>query len=224
MELNDPIITKATVKKQLGCKDNYAYTVLNRLFERDKIKKIIKGKYTTKDDINLIASNIYTPSYISFWTASYLKGYTEQIVNTIQIATTRKKKTISFENYQIMFQKLSPDMFFGYEKIKSNDDFIFIAKDEKLIIDCIQFEEHLGNFDEIIKIVQKAQIDQGMIIKYLKQINNTTLTKKIGFLLEKFKNIDISEKIAHKNKNITPLSKYLNSKKINKKWQVKYDL
>ena len=36
------IITKTDVKKELGCKDSYAYTVLKRLYKIKKIKKIKK--------------------------------------------------------------------------------------------------------------------------------------------------------------------------------------
>ncbi len=224
-ELNKhPIITKTTIKKILGCKDDYAYTVLNRLLKRKKIKKITKGKYTTKDDIYLIAANLYSPNYLSYWSCSYYKGYTEQIVNTIQVVTTMPHKNISFQNYKIEFHKHGKKMFFGYEKIKYNNDFIFIAEDEKLIIDAVSCEELMGNFDEIIKIIINSKISKDKLINYLKKINNASLTKRVGFLLEKYKNMDISSKINYKDRNYVQVSKYLTGKKINKKWMIKHDI
>jgi len=221
---NYVIITKAAIKKILGCDDSYAYTVLNRLLKKNKIKKIIKGKYTTKDDIYLISTNLFAPSYLSFWSCSYFKGYTEQIVNTIQIATTRQIKEIEFENYKISFQKMPPKMFFGYEKKRYGDSFIFVADDEKLLIDSLYCRDLTGNPGEIIKMVNSLTIDKNKIVSYLKKINNKSLTKKTGFLLETCKGIDISKYVKYKDKNITLLFKNIPGKKINKKWQVKHDI
>src|SRR5690606_18052768 len=112
----------------------YAYNLLTRYKNNNALKQIIKGKYTSKEDIYTIASNIYVPSYISFWTASYLKGYTEQIVTTVQIITTKNKKSIIFMDQKIEFYKFSKKLFFGFKKLKTNDGFMFLVEDEKLII------------------------------------------------------------------------------------------
>lgn len=193
MKLDNIIIDKSVIKKQLNCNDDYAYTVLNRLFSKGKIKKIIKSKYTCSDNIYLIASNIYTPCYISFWTASHFKGYTEQIINTIQIVTTVKKDNIFFENYKIEFVKFSKKMFFGYEKVKLGNDFIFIADDEKLIIDSVKYSKKLGNSEEILKIIEKSSINKSKLFEYLERIDNKSLTKKVIKLIKKVKgdNYDI---------------------------------
>ncbi|MBU0628585.1 MAG: hypothetical protein KKC75_05315 [Nanoarchaeota archaeon] len=219
-----PIITKAEIKKIISCSDSYAYTVLNRLLERGKIKKVIKGKYTTKDDIYPIATNLFYPCYLSFWSCSYFKGYTGQILNTLQIATTRPHRDINFENYTIKFIKMSKKTFFGYEKVKYADNFIFLADNEKLIIDLISHEHLAGNFDEIIQVINSSSIDENKLVNYLKFLNNKSLMKRLGFLLEHYKGIDISEKIKYRDNNIIQLFRYLGKRKINKKWQVKHDI
>lgn len=222
MNLQNIIITKADIKKQLGCNDDYAYTVLNRLEKQGKIKKITKGRYTTSNDTYTIATNIHTPSYISYWTASYLKGYTEQIINTIQIATTKNQRKINFQKYNITFHKQRKQEFFGFEKQKTKNGHIFIADDEKLLIDSILRTDLLGNIDEVIKIIKNAEINEEKLIHYLKKINKKSLNKKIGFLMEIYKNRDLSEKIDHKDKNYTHLT--TKTTKTNKKWMVKHDL
>ena len=220
----DAIINKATLKKMLNCSDSYAYTLLNRLLRRGEIKKIIKTRYTTLDDIYLIATNLFTPSYLSFWTASYFKGYTEQVLSSVQVAVTKSKKSISFENYIIEPIKLNKKMFFGYKKIRHGNNSLFLAEDEKLLIDSIYKEKPMGNFDEMIKIVKAAKIDKNRLIEYLKRINNKSLIKRIGFLLEKYRNIDISDSIKFKDKNYIALSRYTKNKKIDTKWMVKHDI
>ena len=218
------IITKTTLKKLLGCTDDYAYTLLGRLVKQGRLKKIVKGKYTVHDDIYLVATNIYTPSYLSFLSCSYFKGYTEQIINTVQIAVPVQARPIYFEDYTIEFHKVARKMFFGYEKIVYGDFFIFVADDEKLLIDAIYFDDLMGNFDEIVKVFESVEPDIGKLVEYLESIGNKSLAKKVGFLLEKLKGFDISGRLDYKDKNIILLSSFMEGKKNDKKWQVKHDI
>ncbi|MFT4250454.1 MAG: type IV toxin-antitoxin system AbiEi family antitoxin domain-containing protein [Candidatus Woesearchaeota archaeon] len=217
-----PIITKADIKKRLGCNDEYAYTVLNRLKEKNKLIQIHKGVYTAIEDIHLIATNIHVPSYISFWSASQLKGYTEQILLSIQVATTKQYKTITHNQYKIEFYQLPKKAFFGYTKQQTTTGSFFIAEDEKLIIDCLLRENTIGNTQEIISIIKQANINKQKMITYLNRINNKTLNKKAGFLLEKYANTDLSEHITYKDSNYAKIG--LNEQIINAKWRIKHDL
>ncbi len=197
----------------------YARLILNRLKERGLIKKIAENSYTTKDDINAIASNIVFPSYISFWYASYFLGYTEQIVNTVHVATTVKKKTVKFENYEIKFVPIKH--FFGYRKIRTNQGDIFIAEDEKLLIDALLRPRECGNFDEIKKIFKRANINNEKLAEYLNDAGNQNIIKKVGYLLEKLRRIDLSEDFAL-DKNYAILNPFSGKwNKIDRKWRVR---
>lgn len=220
MDLNKTVISKNIILKEKDFSNDYAYTLLYRLNKKNKIKKIMKGKYTNKNDIFQIASNLFSPSYVSFWTASSFKGFTEQIINEVQVATTKRHKKIVFQEYTLKFVKLNKKHFFGFEKIKYGDDFIFVADNEKLLIDSVIKEKLLGNFDEIKKIIQQSTINQEKMVYYLNKINNKSLNKKIGYLLEEYKQIDLSKKIDYLDKNYVKLSNFLESKKTNKKWKV----
>lgn len=220
--LKTPVITKAEIKKAKACNDDYAYTMLNRLLNQNKIRQLKKGKYTAIDNVYVIFSNLYVPSYISFWTASYLKGYTKQIVNTIHIVTTRNYPSISYENYLVIFHKISKKLFFGYEKKKQGDYFVFIAEDEKLLLDSIILQQNIGNFDELLKIVKSVSLEK--IISYLNIINNCALNKRVGFLLEYFRGVDIFGKVNTDDKNYVLLTMFNQPKFIDRKWKVKHDI
>lgn len=197
----------------------YTKIFLNRLVKRKLIKKITKNAYTIKDDILVIASNIKIPSYISFWSASSYYGFTEQILNTVYIACTRKIKQISFEGYRIKFLEVKD--FFGYNKIRTENGEIFIADKEKLLIDGLLHFKEMGNFDEIEKIFQKAEISKEKIVEYLKRINNLSLIKRTGYLLEKYKKADISE-FFKMDRNYVLLNQFSKKyKSLNSKWMVK---
>ena len=99
-----------------SCSREYGKLVLNRLMKRKLIKRITRNKYTVQKDILVVASNLNTPSYISFWSASSYYGYTEQILKTVYVACTRKIKEMAFEGYNIKF--VAVKNMFGYKKIK----------------------------------------------------------------------------------------------------------
>lgn len=210
------IVTKSDIKKIINTNNEYAYLVLQRLKNKNILKKITKGKYTTKSNPYEIGTNINPPAYISFLTASELKGYTEQIINNIEIITN-KNQIFNFENYK--FTLIKSKYLFGFEKI----DNYFIADDEKLLIDCFLYRKFSGNFDEILKIINNSKINKEKIINYLKKIKNKNLIKRIGFVLEKIKKIDISKEFSI-DKNYIYLDTITKKhKNINTKWRIKYD-
>ncbi len=224
IELLEKLRSKALFRMQdierIGdCKGAYAKLILNRLKQRGLIRKIRRNTYTTKDNIFLISSNIVYPSYISFWSASYFLGYTEQILNTVQIATTRKAAPIEFEGYRIKFIPLKA--LFGYKKIRTNEGDIFVAEDERLLIDCFLRPNECGNFDEIIKIFENAKVDEDKVVKYLKIVGNSNVIKRVGYLLGTVRNIDITHHFIL-DKNYVVLNPFSDKwEKTDSKWRLK---
>jgi predicted transcriptional regulator of viral defense system len=201
------------------CERQYAKLILNRLKKRGFVKKVTKNAYTTHDNVFIVASNITSPSYVSFWSASSFLGYTEQIVNTIYVAVTRRIAPLPFEGYMIEFVPLKH--FFGYRKTKTTDGEVFVAEDEKLLIDALLRPGKCGNFDEIEKIFQKATIDEDKIVAYLKRTGNQSVIKRAGFLLEKMKGIDLSKSFGL-DRNYVLLNPFSKTwEKTDAKWKVR---
>ncbi|MFA5333634.1 MAG: hypothetical protein WC376_04005 [Candidatus Nanoarchaeia archaeon] len=213
-----PIFSIQTIQRIGNFSKEYSKLIINRLIKRKSIKRVGKNKYTTNNDIFVIASNIHTPSYISFWSASYYYGFSEQILSTIFVASSKKFKEIAFEGYIIKFL---PANIFGYKKIVSNNGEIFIAEHEKLIIDIFKHYKAIGNFDEIEKIFKKSLINKKKIIDYLKITNENSTIKRVGFMLEKYKQIDIHGyfNLDSNYCNLNPFSKKYNT--LNSKWRLK---
>lgn len=213
-----PVFSIQTIQRLGNFSKEYSKIILHRLLNKNRIKKVGKNKYSTKKNIYVVASNLKVPSYISFWSASVYYGFSEQILNTIFVACTKKFKEIIFEGYKIKFL---PANMFGYKKIISNDGEIFMAEPEKLIIDVFLNFNAIGNFDEIEKIFQKSEINKEKIIEYLKIINKDSLIKRIGFMLEKHKKIDIYS-YFELNTNYYFLNPFFKKyKKLNSKWRLK---
>jgi len=210
-----PTFKLIDIQRILNSNRNYAKTVVNRLLKQKYILKICSGTYTSSNTIEEISSNIFYPSYISGWYASYYKGYTDQIVNKINIFITFKRNQIKFNNYVIKFIKTK--YMFGYNKINN----IFIADDNKLLIDALLYPKEFGNFDEIINLVSKGNFNKNKIVSYFKMIKKQSIIKKVGYLLESYKQIDISSDFKL-NKNYVTLNPFIKKhNKTNTKWRLK---
>ena len=207
------------IERLANANHQYSKLTLNRLKKKKLIRKITKNIYTTHSNPFLISCHIKIPSYISLWSASSFLGYTEQIPKTIQIISTTKTKNLNFKGYKIKFIKLNE--FFGYKKINTKEGELFIVENEKLLIDSFLRYKEMGNFDEIINIIKSGDIKENKITDYLKKINNQSIIKKIGYLLEKEKNIDISKNFKL-NKNYVILNPFTKKwKSTNTKWRIK---
>ncbi len=217
-----PVIDISFVKKIINADEHYASLVVSRLQKRGLLKKVTRNKYTTIESMPVLATQVYVPCYLSFWSASQYYGYTEQILNTFQVAITKRRKMISFENYKIKFIVLPKRYFFGFTKVETREGYVFIAEPEKLLIDALLRPQEMGNFDEIINIVKNAPMDTEKIVEYLLITKNISVSKKVGFLMEKYKSMDLSQKLKINDKNYISLNPFTkNAKEIISKWRLK---
>jgi predicted transcriptional regulator of viral defense system len=215
---NQPIIRFNEIARRVKSKE-YAKLLVYRLIKSGRLARITKGLYSTSDDIFSIASNIYFPSYVSGISASYRYGLTEAIPITVSTVTTKKHKTIEYENYRIEFVKSNE--VWGYHKEGSNNEIIFIADLEKLFIDAFLYPGQLGNFEEIKNVFENAKnIDVEKLKAYLKKLKSNKIYRQVGYMLEKYNNLDISRlmKIDRNYYLLNPFGK--KGKKLDKKWRL----
>ena len=217
---DETIVTPKYISQLKNTKSNYSSLVLERLANKNILRKVKKGKYTSSTNIYAIATHLVFPSYISFWSGIAYKNKTEQILNTIFVACSKKTRNVNFEGYKIIFIKLSKKNFFGYKKEIAGNEELFVADNEKLLIDCLLFPKYSGNMDEIIKLVESTDFDKEKLTNYLQIIKNNSLNQKVSFLLENYKNVELNLKIKAKNYAYLPI-KY--KMKTNKKWRIKFN-
>ena len=221
---NRPLITGNDLSKEFNVSRSYALIFLERLFKKGFIERVEKGRYTCISDAIVIANHIIYPSYISFFTAASIKGYTEQIPRTIQLATTFHKRDITFHENVIQFIALPPWGFYGYSKQRRDSFTTFIVDDEKLVIDILLRPKTVGNFEEIIEIIKNAKIEEKKMMEFVRRIKNLSLLKRLGYILEKHRGIDISNIVSIKDRNYISLNPFKKSGRYtDRKWRIKYD-
>jgi len=219
-EQNLGIITISDASRIINKSRKYTVLYLERLEKRKIIKRIEKGKYSLPDtSFQVIASNLIMPSYISFLSGLSYHHLTTQIPRITQIATTKSKKRINYENREIQFIKLK--RVFGYNREKTQFGYIFIGKKEKIIIDSLLLPKYCP-INETIIAIKESKLDVKKLIDYALKMNSIVLIKRLGYSLE-LNDIDIYPKVKKNlNKRYDLLNPHLPSTdKNNNKWKLK---
>jgi predicted transcriptional regulator of viral defense system len=178
--------------------------ILYNLVNKGWLRRIEKGKYMLipfgVDSVEpyteshfVIASKLISPYYIGFWSALHFYGYTEQLLNTIFIASTKRKKEIDQGGVQYKFIKIRPNHFFGVSEIKIAEANVNFSDKEKTLVDCLAYPEYCGGIQEIIKGLWKAkdEITPEKMIRYARQMDNSVIFKRLGYLLDALKLNDL---------------------------------
>ena len=191
--------------KLTGWKKEKSYQVVHNLKNKSLISEINGGKYAISlfmEGINLfeIASNIVWPSYISFWSALNYYKFTEQLPRTVFVAATKSKRDIEFENNKIKFVTIAKKRFFGYRKV----DEIIIAQREKALLDSLLLPRYAGGIDEVFKCLKNAwdEIDKELLVEYAMKMENKSLLKRLGHLIESG-NLEINRELIEKMRSKT---------------------
>jgi len=195
----------------------YPEICIQRLKDKDKIITIEKGKYTLQDSTLSYATQLINPSYLSFLSALNFYGYSTQLSVKHTVAIKYNKKAIK----NIKFIRVNAKYFFGYNKINYGGFDLFIANKEKLLLDCLLYQNYVQVSDTLELL--KDNLDKNKIIEYLDKINNINLIKRVGYLLD-LVNIDIYKYFKYKienNNTYVKLNKNLiKTKNNNSKWKI----
>ncbi len=116
-----------------GRKRSIAMVYLSRLVKNKMAKRIKKGKIAFTDDDFIIATQLVEPSYISLDSALSYHGISKQVTRSIECVTT--KNSLNYKELGIRYHKISEGLFFGYERHRRGNGYVFVAIPEKAIID-----------------------------------------------------------------------------------------
>jgi len=193
-------------RKILNTSDETLWKILHKLTEKKRIQRIKKGHYllipakagyetkwreeVTKFIDNMLKDEDY---YIGYWTALNLWHMTEQIPLTIFIATTKRKRKITYDNtVPIQFITLKPRKFFGWTTKTIEDNRFNISNPEKTIIDSLDLPQYSGGISEIADALRHP-LDYTRLIEYADRQDNRAIHKRLGYLTQLL-NLDIPEK------------------------------
>lgn len=185
-----------TISALFGLDKFQTLSLLDRMEQAGLVARIEQGKFlllglTPEKVLSnplYIGCNLVTPACISFWSALHFHGFTEQAPRTTFVATTRRKKEITFREMNYKFVTLRPEAFFGYRREMLAELPVVVADEPKSILDSLSLPQYAGGVSEVAKALQIA-VSQGpleipVLLEYVEQLQNASLRSRLGYLLE----------------------------------------
>lgn len=195
------IFTRKEAEEILRVKTSYLNNLLYSLENMGWVKRLERGKYLIiplaageagawSEHPYIIASYLVEPYHIAYWSALSHWDYTEQLINTTFIQTTKRKfvteKQILGQTYK--FIRVPEKKFFGATNVWIENKKINLTDREKTLVDCLDHPEYCGGIVEAAKAVKTAlgekQVSVGRLLDYANRLGNKTVFKRLGYLVE----------------------------------------
>ena len=125
---------------------------------------------------------------MSFWSALHFHGLTEQVPHTTFVATTRRRKAVTFREMYFQFVTIQPGAFFGYQRELLAELPVVVADRPKSILDSLNLPQYAGGISEVAKALQmalaEASVQMSVLLEYADRLHNGSLRSRLGYLLE----------------------------------------
>ena len=241
LEGNPKVITSAIVAKVLSIPSKEANRMLSRWCNSGWLYRVKRGAYISVpiDSVTsniileepfVIAESIYHPGYVGGFSAIKYWDLTEQIIETIYYFSTKqlKERNPIYGSIKFKIKTVKKNKVFGTKTIWYGSKKVKISDPTKTIVDILDDPKLVGGmtvvYDVFNEYIETEYCDFKMLIKYAERMNNKTIFKRLGFMIDvKFKEmpeefLDIKEKISSGYSNFDPL---VNCKFIINKWKLK---
>jgi predicted transcriptional regulator of viral defense system len=194
------VIRAHDIESELGYSRRQANLILSRLTKKGWLQRLRAGIYRIiplgsesnpiPDDSWAIAMEIFSPCYISGWTAAEYWELTEQIFNSTVIFTCHKqrKKDQIVAGLRFRTKCIAPNYIFGTKTIWSTNKKIVIADLHRAVIDSLDDPLIGGGARHTLDIVKAyknhPEVSPEILIKYAEELNHGSVIKRLGFIAE----------------------------------------
>jgi len=160
-----PIVSSKDMKLFVK-KTGYSHLMAANLIKNGKIKRIVKGFYTTHEDPSLSVF-CFRPAYIGMQEALSIHEVWEQETGTVIITAKKVKHSlIKVFGNNVVLHRIKPKYMFGFDIVKYGDFFIPVSDLEKTFIDMVYFNEIPDK--ETLKRI-KRKINGKKLMEYLRK-------------------------------------------------------
>ena len=134
----------------------------------------------------VIASHLAKPYYIGFWSALNHHGMTQSTPPAVYVATTVPIASRTVFDIPFVFVTLRPWKMFGVERAIIEGEEVTVSDPEKTMVDCLDHPEHSGGTANLAFILEEEvnRLDFNRLLRYARRMQNTTVLKRLGYLLE----------------------------------------
>ncbi|MEW5955856.1 MAG: hypothetical protein AB1626_04970 [Candidatus Micrarchaeota archaeon] len=161
----------------VGKPKSVAKVYLSRLANKGLATKILRGRIAFTDDDFVIASQLLEPAYVSLHSALLFHGLVQQVPKNVECATPRKSRT--YASLGLTYHKIPSSLFYGYEKHRRGQSYVFMASLEKALVDGV----YLNAFPKKLVSELMEKVDSEKLESYVKRFKGTGRKKLEKWLL-----------------------------------------
>ncbi len=183
----NPLVRIAETASKYGLSKTTTAKALSRLEERGLVEQVGDGLYlnqlATAVSARDIVNELIPDSYISLGTALAEWGISSQNPVATTCVTPTRGRTVKAGSIEIVYRKISKELFWGYTEKKARYTKYRIAEPEKALLDWIYFSLKDGlpvQFDEI----QFEKLSRSRLVGYAKKFPRTVVQTLFFPMLE----------------------------------------
>lgn len=195
------VFASSDARAVFGCERVNVNKLLSRLVQKRWLARLEKGKYLIlpleagmEGDYTLhefaLAAHLLEPYAIAYWSALHFHGFTEQVLQTVFIASPKGRKDVAVEELGLhcRFVKVKDYKFFGIQPVWLEEHSVNVTDPTKTIVDCLDHPELCGGIVEATKglyyYAQHREAAPERLTEYAVRMNNRTIFKRLGYLAE----------------------------------------
>ena len=199
-------VSKSRARKllQYWAKNHWLFRIQRDLYQ--SLSAEYDRKQAVIDDPWIVANKLFSPCYIGGWTAIEYWGLTEQIFQTIIVVTSHRfsKNDFNVGGIHYLLKMTSQKAFYGLEIIWRNNVKMKVSDPTKTIIDLLNDPVFGGGMRLVVdcfkEYLRSKHKSLKLLIEYADKMNNRTIFKRLGFLVESLapKEIDFINQCKNK--------------------------
>lgn len=213
-----PFTTEEAVRV-LGLDKIKGRRTLAHLVNNGWLSRISKGIYSTvplgsldpksqSENAWIVADKLFAPCYIGGWSAAEHWHLTEQIFNDIFVVTVKdiRRTNQPVRSIRYKLKSVKKNRLFGTSNVWIGGVKILVSDPSKTLVDILDDPSLGGGIRHVADILtnyfESDHKNTILLHKYIKKMNNNTIYKRLGFLLE---TLEINEKsfVEECRKNIS---------------------
>lgn len=176
-----PLFTVNEAQRATGMRRPSLREKLSRLARRDDLRRVERGKYTAHEDPLIYATYVEVPSFLSLWSGLRFYDLTTQQPTRIQVMCATSRPDLPEMEF------FRSNAMFGYRKRPYDRFEVFVADEERLLIDCLARKQvPVTALGELV-----AAVDVETAVAYVDRFGRTAVAKRLGYLLEQVRGVTV---------------------------------
>jgi predicted transcriptional regulator of viral defense system len=165
------------------------------------LSRIRRGLYVTvplgaknpsawSEDPWIMAMRVFEPCYIGGWSACEHWNFTEQIFRGVVVVTSRpaRRRHLQVKETPFVLKTVKADRLFGTTALWRRQTQVQVSDPSRTLVDLLNYPDLGGGMRHVAQVlreyVESSHKDVAKLLEYIKRLDNRTIYKRLGYVLE----------------------------------------